>query len=408
MRPFSLLIKPTSADCNLRCEYCFYLDKANLYPSSSRHRMSDEVLDQLIISYMSTPQPTYSFNWQGGEPTLMGVEFYRRVVALQERYGSSGAVVSNGLQTNATHIDEALARHFAQYRFLIGCSLDGPPAIHDRYRRTPAGYGTHARVMSGIDTLKRHGVEFNVLVLVSRANVKQAAAVYRYLKEQGFLYQQFIPCVEFDTDGSLLPFAISGREWGEFLCTLFDQWYPQDVYRVSIRQFDSVLQKMVHGTVNACHMDQNCCQYFVVEHNGDIYPCDFFVEPDLKIGNIMEMDWDAALTSETYQDFGIQKSQWNQKCGDCDCLNYCRGDCLKQRLYAGHTAQNLSWLCEGWQRFYRYTRRHFRKIADQIQRRQTAGSQHTKKSLSPSAMLGRNSLCPCGSGKKYKHCCGRS
>lgn len=219
MRPFSLLIKPASADCNLRCEYCFYLDTSRLYSTSLRHRMSDEVLEQLVKSYMATIQPTYSFAWQGGEPTLMGLDFFRKVVALQKHYGSKGAIISNSLQTNVTRIDEKLARHFARYCFLLGCSLDGPDGIHDRYRRTAGGNATHEMVMSGIDTLKRHGVEFNILALVSKANVEQASEIYQYLTGKGFFFQQYIPCVEFGEDGKLLPVAINGREWGEFLCT---------------------------------------------------------------------------------------------------------------------------------------------------------------------------------------------
>lgn len=212
---------------------------------------------------------------------------------------------------------------------------------------TARGSATHETVVSGIDTLRRNGVEFNILVLVSQANVNRASEVYRYLKDQSYLSQQYIPCVEFDTDGTPLPFAINGREWGEFLCALFDQWYPHDMDKVSIRLFDSILQKMVDITVNACHMARNCCQYFVVEFNGDIYPCDFFVETPLKIGNIIDTGWDEALESRAYLEFGTQKSNWNLKCQTCDCLNYCRGDCLKNRLYAGNTARNLSWLCEG-------------------------------------------------------------
>ena len=181
MQPFSLLIKPVSADCNLRCGYCYYLDKSRLYPNSRRHRMSDNVLEQLVKSYMVTPQPTYAFIWQGGEPTLMGLDFFRKVVALQERYGDNGAIVANCLQTNSTLIDDELARHFARYRFLLGCSLDGPTGIHNHYRYTVGGYPTHETVMSGIKILKRHGVEFNILVLVSKANVRQAVEVYRYL-----------------------------------------------------------------------------------------------------------------------------------------------------------------------------------------------------------------------------------
>lgn len=337
----------------------------------------------------------------------MGLDFFRKVVALQKHYGSKGAIISNSLQTNVTRIDEKLARHFARYCFLLGCSLDGPDGIHDRYRRTAGGNATHEMVMSGIDTLKRHGVEFNILALVSKANVEQASEIYQYLTGKGFFFQQYIPCVEFGEDGKLLPVAINGREWGEFLCTLFDNWYPHDIHRVSIRLFDSVLQKILEGTVNACHMGRNCCQYFVVEYNGDIYPCDFFVEKPLKIGNIMDTGWDEALAAKTYQDFGSRKSNWNEQCESCDCLNYCRGDCLKHRLYAGNTARNLSWLCEGWRRFFRYTRRRFHKIADGIQPQRQAVAQQGQEGRSKPSTPGRNAPCPCGSGKKFKQCCGR-
>jgi len=407
MRPFSLLIKPTSADCNLRCEYCFYLKKSSLYPESIRHRMSDEVLKQLIKSYMATSQSTYSFTWQGGEPTLMGLDFFHKVVALQKQYGAKGAIVANGLQTNATHINEELAHHFALYRFLLGCSLDGSEVIHDRYRRTLKGKGTHEMVLSGIDTLRRYGIEFNILVLVSKANVEQASEIYQYLRKKGFYYHQYVPCVEFDEDGKPLPFAINGQEWGEFLCGLFDEWYPNDMYKVSIRLFDSVLQKMVDGAVNVCQMDRNCCQYFVVEYNGDIYPCDFFVEAPLKIGNIMDTSWDEAIESRIYQNFGSQKSNWNKKCQTCDCLNYCLGDCLKHRIYSGNASQNLSWLCEGWRRFYRSTRGRLQTIADEIRQGHKTSNLNVAQKKSYRIKPSRNAPCLCGSGKKYKKCCVR-
>ena len=407
MRPFSLLIKPASADCNLQCEYCFYLEKCHLYPEVKRHRMPDDILEQLIKSYMTTPQPTYAFAWQGGEPTLMGLKFFRKVTALQEKYGRSGAVVANGLQTNATLIDDELAQHLARYRFLLGCSLDGPAEIHDRYRLTAGGKPSHAKVMKGIDTLKRHGAEFNILVLVSQANVRQAAEVYHYLTGQGFFYHQYIPCVEFDAEGNLLPFAVDGDEWGEFLCNIFNEWYPRDIHRVSIRHFDSMLQKIVGGPANVCTIGRNCCQYFVVEYNGDIYPCDFFVEKSLEIGNVRNTTWDKALSSELYRSFGAQKSQWNQKCRSCDCLNYCSGDCLKHRFYAGNRPGNLSVLCRGWQTFIRHTRGIFNEIAENLNTRRHQEKNSTRQTASMSASIGRNVPCPCGSGKKYKRCCGR-
>lgn len=325
--------------------------------------MSDEILEKLVKSYMSTDQQTYSFGWQGGEPTLMGVDFFREVISLQKKYGRSGAVVANGLQTNATLIDDDLAAHLARYNFLLGCSLDGPAGIHDRYRLTAGGIPTHQSVINGIETLKRYGVQFNIIVLVTQANVTRAREVYQYFKNSGYFFQQYIPCVEFDAKGNLLPFAITAEQWGEFLCSIFDEWYPQDFDRVSIRHFDSILEKMLEGTDNVCTLGRNCCQYFVVEYNGDVYPCDFFVRNDLKIGNIMDTTWEEALASCHYQEFGAQKARWNPACERCDCLTLCSGDCLKHRTYAGNEPQNLSWLCAGWKKFLRHTQDRFQKIA---------------------------------------------
>lgn len=366
MNPFSLLIKPAAADCNLRCEYCFYLDKCRLYPETTRHRMSEEVLEQLVKSYMATGQPVYSFGWQGGEPLLMGVGFFRKITAFQQQYGKIGAVVSNGLQTNATLMNDEMAHHLARYRFLVGCSLDGPAEIHNRYRRRAAGGSTHEAVLKGIETLERHGVAFNVLVLVSQANVGQPEKIYDYLVERGYRFHQYIPCVEFDPEGNLLPFAITGQEWGSFMCRLFDRWYGRDTRRVSIRHFDAVLHKILQNHVQVCSLARNCCQYFVVEYNGDIYPCDFFVEERLKIGNIRDTSWEEAAASRVYREFGAQKACWSKDCRRCDCLPFCSGDCLKHRLYAANEAGNVSWLCSGWRQFVRYTRDRFLKLAEMI------------------------------------------
>ena len=364
---FSLLIKPAGADCNLRCTYCFYLEKCSLYPGTKKHRMPDSVLEKLIQKYMATPQPIYSFGWQGGEPVLMGLDFFQKVTELQKSYGETGAVVSNGIQTNAILIDDDLAEHLARYRFLVGVSLDGPSDIHDRFRRTGSGRPSHSAVLKGIDTLKRHNVEFNILVLVSQANVHRARDVYRYLVDKGFFYHQYIPCVEFDNKGKLLSFAISGPEWGNFLCGIFDQWYPGDVHNVSIRHFDSLLNKMVDSSVTVCSLGDNCCQYFVVEHNGDIYPCDFFVQKDLKLGNVMKNTWSQALNSPVYREFGARKALWNKVCGNCEFLVLCCGDCLKHRMYGNHPANNLSRLCSGWKHFLKHSKSAFKALAKIIQ-----------------------------------------
>ncbi len=370
MTPFSLLVKPASADCNLRCRYCFYLDRASLYPATKRHRMSDAVLERMIRSYMGTPQPCYSFGWQGGEPTMMGLEFFKRVTDLQASIGSRGALVANGFQTNGVLLDDDWARHFAQYRFLVGVSVDGPAALHDRFRRDAGGRGTHARVMQGIGALRRQQVDFNVLTLVTQANVDHPERVYDTLCEMGVLFHQYIECVEFDEQGRLRPYAITGREWGNFLCRIFDRWQAHDTHRVSVRLFDTVLMQLVDGISNTCAAGSRCDPYLVVEHNGDVYPCDFHVLPELRLGNLVTDDWTALRGSETYRVFAEAKGRWNAACSSCPWLRHCHGDCPKNR--PGRDPGALSHLCAGWRQFYAHALPKLASLADEI-RRQRAG-----------------------------------
>jgi uncharacterized protein len=373
--------------------------------------MSEAVLEKMIRGYLSTPQPVYTFGWQGGEPLLLGVNFFRKITDLQKKHGRAGTRIANGIQTNATLIDDAAAEHFARYRFLVGCSLDGPAHMHDRYRRTRGGGPSHAAVLKGINLLERHRVEFNILVLVTQANVHHPKEVYRYLVDQGFYYHQYIPCVEFDETGTLLPFAVTGRQWGDFMCEIFDLWYYRDRQTVSVRYFDSILQKLIDGSCHICTLGDNCCQYFVVEYNGDIYPCDFFVREDLKLGNIMDMSWGEALISPLYNDFGIRKSRCNPMCMTCDYRDLCMGDCLKHRLYGSPEARNMSWLCAGWRQLIRHTRDKLQDIADGIRGSQIRAEQIVLRSKAGRRRVGsspgRNQPCPCGSGRKYKKCCGR-
>jgi uncharacterized protein len=328
--------------------------------------MSDEVLERMISSYMATPQEQYIFGWQGGEPTLMGVDFFRRVTQLQEERGKGGTVVSNGLQTNAVLLDDEFSAHLAKYKFLLGVSIDGPEEIHDCYRTTPDGHGSHAAALKGIECLRKTRVEFNALTLVSAANVKHAKEVYRYLSDLGILYHQYVPCVEFDKNGEPQPYAISGEEWGVFLGDIFDEWIKRDTHKISLRTFDSILNLMVMGAPSVCYMGQNCCQYFVVEYNGDVYPCDFFVETPRKLGNIMDDSWEELQQSAKYRAFGGQKTSWNDECSSCKHLKYCAGDCLKHRLYENNDPRKLSWLCAGWKNFYEHSLPNFERLANSI------------------------------------------
>ncbi len=373
--------------------------------------MSDDVLEQLISSYMATSQTQYVFGWQGGEPTLMGVEFFRKVVELQQKYGKRGIVVSNGLQTNATLITDELAAHLSKYRFLLGVSLDGPEDIHNRNRVTTSGKGSHADVLKGIGCLKGNNVEFNILVLVNADNVTHGREVYRYLCDMGCFFHQYIPCVEFDESNKLFPYSITGKQWGEFLCEIFDEWRPNDTRKVSIRLFDSILEYLANGLRNVCNMRTNCDSYLLIEYNGDVYPCDFFVEQNLKLGNIMENSWENLQASPTYRGFGKKKSEWNEICDECPYLKLCAGDCPKHRLYDPCNPRACSWLCEGWKIFYAHTLREFKKLAEIIHEQRQSEMMNIKEmfdTLSPQIIkrVGRNDPCPCGSGRKYKKCCG--
>ncbi len=404
--PFTLLVKPTGADCNLRCAYCFYLEKAALYPGSVRHRMSDEVLTRLVSSYMATEQPQYGFGWQGGEPTLMGLEFFQRVTALQQQYGKPGSLVANGLQTNGTLLNDAFAAHLAAYHFLVGVSLDGPAEFHDAYRVTVDSRPSCALVQKGIDALRRQRVDFNILTLVNSLNGRHPERVYRHLVDQGHLFHQYIPCVAFDAKGAPLPFSVEPRQWGDFLCGLFDAWFPTDTRKVSIRLFDSILARLVDGIANVCNMGRDCRQYFLVEHNGDVYPCDFFAEPELKLGNIMESEWAELYESPRFRAFGACKAQWNAACDACPWLDLCAGDCLKHRYAGSPDPRQLSYLCAGWKQFYAHTMRRFQQLAMEIRYERTLPPAAIKRAQPIPAGLGRNAPCPCGSGRKYKHCCG--
>jgi uncharacterized protein len=413
-RPFSLLIKPASYGCNLRCKYCFYLKKKELF--GSNHMMSDDVLKKMISSFLCLDMPSYSFGWQGGEPTLMGLDFFRQVVKYQQQFAAPDSVISNGLQTNGTLLDDEWCEHLAKYKFLVGISVDGPEEIHDLNRLTVSAEGSHRLVMRGIEALKRHKVEYNVLTLVSSANVKQPLLIYNYLKEHGVYYHQYIECIEFDSNDQLTGFSVTPEQWGEFLCSVFDEWYKKDVFTVSVRLFDSILTRLVDGYANACAFGTDCRQYLVVENNGNIYPCDFFVTPELKLGNLMNDSWLEMLNSPVYEAFGKRKSNWNDECVKCEYLKICSGCCPKNRPTRGEDPTRLSILCDGWKMFYNHTMSRFKEIANRIikDRKAAEEQERLEKGRYLAAMrasgqvkkVGRNDPCPCGSGKKFKKCCG--
>lgn len=350
---FSLLVKPAGADCNLNCAYCFYRGARRLYGETDSQRMTGEVLQRVVSSYLGTSQPCYGFGWQGGEPTLMGVEFFRAVTRLQTEHGRPGSVVVNAVQTNGTLITDEMAGLWAEYRFLVGVSVDGPRPLHDRYRRDEQGAPSHRSVMAGVERLRRAGVRHNAMVLVTDANVRQAAKVYDYLVAHGFDSQQYIPCVEYGPGGELLPCAVDADAWGDFLCALFRRWYPRDVGRVSVRLFDELVARLGGGDGSQCTMAPACGGSVVVEHNGDVFPCDFQVRSDTRLGNIMDQDWDDIVGSARYLAFRARKGEFHPSCGECEFLSLCGADCPKSRGSEWRSSSaERSVLCEGWKRFF--------------------------------------------------------
>ena len=363
IKPFSLLFKPVSADCNLACPYCFYRRVEKIYPG--RNLMSDEVLGAVIKQYLGLGLPQSIFSWQGGEPTLAGLDFYQKVVNLQMKYGRGGQVVGNALQTNAILIDDDWARFLAKYKFLVGVSLDGPKEIHDKFRRREGGQRTFDRVMAGISALRRQGVAFNILTLVTSANEKRAREVYLFLRENGFNFLQFIPCVEEDPSGSgLAPFSVTPEGYGDFLCELFDEWLKDGYPGVSIRLFDSLLEYYIFDRMPLCVLGPSCDGYVLIEASGDVYPCDFFVEKKWRLGNILEEDLLTIFGSPRHRGFSKMKTLLAVECEGCQWRRMCYGGCLKDRERCGESLKVPSPLCPAYQKFFQHTQDYFKSAAE--------------------------------------------
>ena len=374
MEPFSLLIKPVSADCNLGCRYCYYRSAGAGARKRGRHpqRMTPDILEAVIRAYLQTDQPIYSMIWHGGEPTLLPGGFYKNAIAFQKKHARKGSRIANSIQTNGVGISEPLARLMGRYRFVCGVSLDGPATVHDIYRRTKQGRPTHRNVIEGIRTLAGAGVPVSILVVVSQANVHAPLEVYRYLKACGFDRIQCIPCVETDAGGRLCEYAIDGEQWGRFLISIFKAWFEKDIHRISIRLFESILARQVYGAAIDCYNSGACNRYLVVESNGDVYPCDFFVRPEYRLGNILERPFAEIVADSRYRRFSAAKKNWHPTCSQCEYIELCMGDCPKFRPGAATASPSRSRLCTGWQLFFSATIDRFRCLADAI-RKQAAG-----------------------------------
>jgi uncharacterized protein len=348
----SLLIKPASAVCNLDCAYCFYLDReADPYKALPARRMSAETLEQLVDGYLFYSYPAATFAFQGGEPTLAGLDFFETLVELQQSRGRAGQVVSNALQTNAMLIDDDWCKLFRAFNWLIGVSMDGPEEVHDLYRFNKAGQGTWRQVMRGVESLKKNGVEFNILCVLSQANVGKPREVYRFFRGLGIDNLQFIPLAEFDEAGAALPYTITPADYGRFLVETFDLWWPER-RKVRIRFFDNIAEALAGMKPGSCTMHETCDSYLVVEYNGDVYPCDFFVESGWKVGNIHVDSWsEIARRSRRYQ-FARKKTLAHPECQVCEYQSICHGGCPKFRHGPMGRFEDLDYFCEAYKMIY--------------------------------------------------------
>jgi len=387
MTSFSMMAKPIGAVCNLNCSYCYYLEKEKLYPRDSRKwEMDDRVLENFIAQTIyATREPKVLFAWHGGEPILRGLDFFKKVIQLQKKYGP-GRSIENSLQTNGTTLTDELCSFFHDHQFLIGLSLDGPEHCHDHYRKTRSGQGSFARCMKGLELLVSHKVEFNTLTAVNDYNARFPSEVYRFLKSAGSRYMQFLPVVEWVNPAagpeeiSILPanttrsaevtdWTVDPIDYGNFLITIFDEWVKQDVGDYFVITFDCVLANWMRVPPPVCVAAPTCGNAGAMEFNGDVYACDHYVFPEFKLGNIADKSLLSLMNSPFQQQFGKNKRDTlPATCRRCEFLDLCNGECPKNRIIQTTDGEpGLNYLCAGFKRFYKHTEPYFNFMANELQ-----------------------------------------
>ena len=432
--PVGVLVKPTSSRCNLNCSYCFYLSKAELYPWGKHPKLTIDLYEEFLEQYFAMSAPFLSFAWQGGEPTIMGLDFYEQIVTLQQKYAHKFNLmrsnpVYNSIQTNGTMLNDDWARFFKQNNFLVGISLDGPPEQHDLYRQDWSGRPTFDKVMAGIEFLRIRDVPFNVLTVVNQSNVQQPKKLLRWLAQQGFTHIQFIPLMEISPNMRSADTrepskeSLTPNQWGYFLSEVLEAWREIGVDKLRIRWFDDVIHMLWGLPSEACILAKKC-GYILLEHNGDCYPCDFFVEPTQLLGNIRNDSLVEMITSEKFKNFSEAKNKLHKDCRECEWITLCYGECPKYRIAnTGKISHSLPYFCPSYKQFFSNNYSKLEKVS--IQRARKAGivvppdtlsaniRTRTKpmtlddiRSIAKKNNVGRNGLCPCKSGRKYKRCCG--
>jgi len=407
-RPYQIFAKPVGSICNLSCDYCYYLKKQSLYPGEDSFRMPDDILEEYILQHTATcPDQVIAFSWHGGEPTLLGLDYFQRIVELQRKHQPSHPRIINGIQTNGTLIDEEWCRFLAAERFAVGLSLDGPQEMHDSHRLTKGGKPTHSQAMCGYELLRKHRIACDILCVVHNHNVNHPTEIYRFFKQIKASHIGFLPLVESrtDIDGGVSPLTVPSEAFGTFLCTIFDEWMSQDIGQVNIQIFEEAARTALGQEHMLCIFKRTCGDVPVIEHNGDFFSCDHFVDRQHHLGNIREARLFDLIESPIQRAFG--QAKWDtlpRYCLKCDVLNLCNGGCPKDRILRTPDGEaGLNYLCAGYKRFFSHCKLFLEELSA-LQQRETAPPRPaTPPKANPS--VGRNDPCPCGSGKKYKKCC---
>jgi uncharacterized protein len=404
-RNFQVFVKPAGASCNLDCRYCYYRSKTALYPDAGPFRMPEDLLEAYIAQHIEASSGTVvDFSWHGGEPTTLGLDFFRKAVHLQQKQKPAGWSIRNGIQTNGYLLDEEWCRFFATEDFNVGLSLDGPAELHDPFRVTRGGKPSHAQAMRAYDLLRAQNVDTDILCVVHNLNVHHPLTVYRFFRKIDARYLGFLPAVECapENENGISEHTPSAEHYGTFLCKIFDEWLARDVGRIMVQTFDEAARPAMGLEHSLCVFRETCGQIPVLEHNGDFFPCDHFVDPEHRIGNIRETPLDRLLDSPEQLKFGAAKRDALPRyCRRCQVLDMCNGGCPKYRfIHTPDGEPGLNYLCAGLKRFFLHSRAPLERLV--ALQRGTAPGSHSSR-----ATAGRNDPCPCGSGRKYKKCCGR-
>ncbi|MFO7955517.1 MAG: anaerobic sulfatase maturase [Candidatus Brocadiia bacterium] len=433
-----ILIKPASFDCNMACDYCYYRPVGQLYPDAQKPRMTPEIFSAVCEQYRALEPSEIKVGWQGGEPTLMGLDFFRRAIEVETENARAGDCWGNSLQTNGVVLNDEWCEFLAQNHFLVGLSVDGPRELNTM-RRFPNGKPVFDVTMGALELLRKHDVEHNILVVISRANVEHPDKVFQFLLDNDCHYSQFIPCTEpTGQAGGVSEHSISASEYADFMLAVFDLWIDNDDPSYYIRRLDNWLHQFFGLPPECCEYREDCSNLVTIEWNGDVYPCDFYVTDEYRMGNVREKTLEQMLNGPEFRKFVRRAEQIPDVCDGCEWLKYCHGGCFRHREKLGIDQEGTPYLCEAKKRIFGHVFETLKEIKDgpggselhrflndierQVQRGsarpspqpppQSRRAPQNRRAPAPRAgrgkgTVGRNDPCPCGSGKKFKHCCGR-